>query len=110
YRQGERAGIGQAAGSRDPLAWFGRHWDRGYAGLEHVYRHMLAVSLRMRWLVILLAVVSFVGGVALVPLGFLSTEFLPSDDSGRVQVSVELPAGSSLSVTSDVTKIGRAHV
>jgi HAE1 family hydrophobic/amphiphilic exporter-1 len=103
YRQGQGAGIGHAAGSRHPLAWFARHWDRAYTGLEHIYRRVLSVSLRMRWLVVGVAVVSLVAGVALVPLGILSTEFLPSDDSGRIQVNVELPAGSSLSVTSDVT-------
>ena len=52
-------------------------------------------------LVVGLAELSLVAGMSLAPLGFLSTEYLPTDDAGRVQLSVDMPAGSPLSVTSD---------
>jgi HAE1 family hydrophobic/amphiphilic exporter-1 len=103
YRQGQGAGIGHAANSRHPLAGFARVWDAVYARLERAYEHVLRTSLRVRWLVVLVAIATFVGGIALVPLGFLATEYLPRDDAGRVQLTLDMPPGTSLAVTSDVT-------
>jgi HAE1 family hydrophobic/amphiphilic exporter-1 len=105
YRAGQGGGASHASDSRHPLARFSRVWDAAYAGLERGYAHVLRASLRVRWLVVGLAILAFVGGVALVPLGILSTEYLPSDDSGRVQVTVEMPAGSSLAATSDAAAL-----
>ena len=102
YRQGPQ-GAGHAADSRHILAIFARVWDGAYARLERIYERVLRRSLGLRWLVVGLAVLSFAAGVALVPLGILSTEYLPSDDSGRVQISVDMPAGSSLAITSETT-------
>jgi HAE1 family hydrophobic/amphiphilic exporter-1 len=101
YRAGQGGGASHAAGSRHPLARFARVWDALYARLERGYARVLRASLRVRWLVVGLAVLAFAGGVSLVPLGILSTEYLPNDDSGRVLVTLELPAGSSLEVTNE---------
>jgi HAE1 family hydrophobic/amphiphilic exporter-1 len=103
YRKGA-AGIGHAEGSRNPLALFSRVWDAGYSRLEKAYERALRVSLRVRWLVIGGAIASFAGGVMLVTTGLLSTEFLPQDDSGRVSITIEMPAGTPLAATSDATQ------
>ncbi|HLZ27127.1 MAG TPA: efflux RND transporter permease subunit [Chloroflexota bacterium] len=49
------------------------------------------------------AVLSFVGGIMLVTTGVLSSEYLPSDDSGRLALDIEMPAGTPLAATSDAT-------
>ena len=48
-------------------------------------------------------------GIALFILGMvfafnLGTEFFPSEDQGRLRVELELPADTSLEVTTDITK------
>jgi HAE1 family hydrophobic/amphiphilic exporter-1 len=100
YRRGS---AGHAATSRHPLAYFSRGWDAGYARFEALYRSILRASLRVRWLVVALAISTFVGGVLLVTTGLLSTEFLPRDDSGRVLLNIEMPAGTPLAATSQAT-------
>jgi HAE1 family hydrophobic/amphiphilic exporter-1 len=103
YRPGSGGGASHAAGSRHPLALFARVWDRGYAGLERAYARVLSGSLRFRWLVVVLAVASFVGGLSLPQLGLLSTEAFPADDIGQVEMTIEMPAGTPLAATSAAT-------
>jgi hydrophobic/amphiphilic exporter-1 (mainly G- bacteria), HAE1 family len=103
FHKGLSGGIGHAAGSRHPLARFARVWDAGYANLETFYERVLRSSLRVRWLVVALAIGSFVGGIMLVTSGLLSTEYLPQDDSGRILLNVEMPAGTPLTATTDAT-------
>jgi HAE1 family hydrophobic/amphiphilic exporter-1 len=100
YRLGN---VGHSSTSRHPLAYFARAWDAGYGRLERIYEAVLRASLRVRWLVIGLALATFAGGIMLVTTGLLSTEFLPRDDSGRVQLNIEMPAGTPLAVTSQAT-------
>ena len=103
YRKDQPGGIGHAADSRHPLALFSRAWDAGYARLEQFYESALRASLRVRWLVVAGAIVSFAGGIMLVTTGLLSSEFLPQDDGGRIQLNIEMPAGTPLAATSDAT-------
>jgi HAE1 family hydrophobic/amphiphilic exporter-1 len=73
----------------------------GLKGLVRLYRRILrfAISRVGRWLVLAGGVATFVGAIALVATGVVSTEFLPPTDSGEVQVTLELPAGASLDAT-----------
>jgi hydrophobic/amphiphilic exporter-1 (mainly G- bacteria), HAE1 family len=103
FRPGQGGGIGHAANSRHPLALFARAWDAGYGRLEKAYEQTLRASLRVRWLVVALAIASFAGGIMLVTTGLLSTEYLPRDDAGRVAIDIEMPAGTPLAATSDAT-------
>jgi hydrophobic/amphiphilic exporter-1 (mainly G- bacteria), HAE1 family len=103
YRSGISGGAGHAAGSRHPLALFARAWDAGYARLASAYERVLGTSLRFRWIVVALAIASFVGGVSLPALGLLSTEAFPADDIGQVELTVEMPAGTPLASTSAAT-------
>jgi HAE1 family hydrophobic/amphiphilic exporter-1 len=104
YRRGQGGGASHAAGSRHLLARFARVWDAGYARLQAAYGRALRTSLGFRWGVVALAIISLVGGIALVPLGFLSTEFLPQDDAGWIQLTLEMPAGTTLNATNDATR------
>ncbi|HEY0583323.1 MAG TPA: efflux RND transporter permease subunit, partial [Chloroflexota bacterium] len=103
YRPGQGGGASHKAGSRHPLAAFARTWDAGFARLQVGYGRALQTSLRYRWGVVLVAIASFIGGLALVLFGVLSTEFLPQDDAGVVLIGLEMPAGTTLGTTSAAT-------
>ncbi len=66
---------------------------KGYGGL-------LAVSLKLRWLVILIAVALLGLGVFL--FGQTGSEFLPEIDDGRVMIKLILPAGTSVEKTNGI--------
>ena len=94
-----KGGAIHARVSHHPLAMFGRVWDAGYEYVLRAYRAALGFSLHHRWIVLVGAIASFAGGIALVALGVLSSEFMPRDDGGQVQVTIELPPGTALNVT-----------
>ncbi|MGM0674982.1 MAG: efflux RND transporter permease subunit [Spirochaetota bacterium] len=77
-----------------------RPWGFVMGGLQSFYTGLLRVSLRHRWVVLLVAVGLFVGGaMTLLSLGM---ELLPKMDSGTSFITVETPTGSSLEETEDV--------
>jgi HAE1 family hydrophobic/amphiphilic exporter-1 len=82
--------------SNSPLARFGRRWDRGFSGLELRYERVLGWSLRHRLVILGVTMASIVLGVGLLATGRVSTEFIPSADSGYFTVSTEAPPGTSL--------------
>src|SRR5205807_6432437 len=94
---------GEANGepTRNPLKLFGRAWDRGYERLAHAYSRVLRVAIGgwARWAVVGVGVLSFVAGILLVSTGLLGTEFMPEADNGEMQVTIEMPAGTTLDVT-----------
>src|SRR5205823_11039249 len=63
-----------------------------------------AIGRWSRFLIVGLGLLSFVGGIALVTTGVLSTEFFPDADNGELQVNVEMPAGTTLEVTNSATQ------
>ncbi|MFN8638749.1 MAG: efflux RND transporter permease subunit [Dehalococcoidia bacterium] len=75
---------------------FGKWWDRGFARLENAYRVTLIYSLRLRFVVLLLAGASLVAGISLVTTGAVPVEFVPNSDEGFFIVSTEAPPGTSL--------------
>ncbi|PUU89218.1 MAG: hydrophobic/amphiphilic exporter-1 (mainly G- bacteria), HAE1 family [Halanaerobium sp.] len=55
----------------------------------------------IRWVVIILLVIMLIGSLALIPqIGF---EFMPSTDQGSFSVNYELPAGTALSRSNEVS-------
>lgn len=94
-----RPGSGLGHG-RDPVSRFIRAWDRFYVGLEGGYRRTLAWSLEHRRVPLLATGVVFAASLAL--FGFVGGGFFPQIDSAKVQVSIELPAGTSLARTREV--------
>lgn len=75
--------------------------ERALTWLDDLYRRTIRWALNHRALTILGAVVSLVGAFALVPM--LGFEFIPPEDRGQFQVNVELPTGSSLAQSAEVT-------
>ena len=80
--------------------WLGRIMDR----VEHfidwvhrVYDDILAWSLSHRKSVLAIALVTFLGSFAIVPL--VGTEFIPEADEGLLSLRLNTPVGSSLEYT-----------
>jgi HAE1 family hydrophobic/amphiphilic exporter-1 len=61
--------------------------------------HVLRWGLAHPFLVLGVCVVSFVGSVALVPLGFIGEEFIPPEDRGEIFLQIAYPTGTPLSTT-----------
>ena len=66
-----------------------------------IYRKALSRVLKHRWVVVVLLVIMLIGSLALIPqIGF---EFMPSTDQGAFSVSYELPVGTALSRSNEVS-------
>ncbi|OGQ05003.1 MAG: hypothetical protein A2026_05135, partial [Deltaproteobacteria bacterium RBG_19FT_COMBO_46_12] len=76
-----------------------RFFDRSYEKLENQYRGALTFCLNHRGLIVLTAVVIFVGSIGL--LSLLKSEFIPKSDQSRFTVRIETPTGSTLHYTDD---------
>jgi len=79
---------------------FAKGWDKGYEGLAGSYKRMIAWSLRHRWVVVVLSVLAFAGGMML--FGFIGNDFFPESDENFLLVNVKLPPGTSLQKTDEV--------
>lgn len=90
-----------AAEQKGVLGVIGRRWEAWYSRLLRAYLSALKWSLAHGWVVIAVAVISFLGAVALVPLGVIGNEFLPTQDQGEFNLMVEMPPGTSLAATNE---------
>jgi HAE1 family hydrophobic/amphiphilic exporter-1 len=68
--------------------------EKGFDKVFDRYRPLLALALRNRWKVIVIAAASVVAGLAL--FAVLGKEFLPNEDQGRYMVRLETPIDYSL--------------
>lgn len=73
--------------------------DKSMEWLGRVYRRILGWSLRFRWLVLLIAALSFVGTIGILVSGKIGSEFLPEPDLSEILVEVTTPSGSSIDYT-----------
>src|SRR5262249_11141186 len=74
-------------------------------GIRRSYGATLAWVLRHRWVPVLVAIMTLVAAIAMVPMGLIKFEFIPQSDNGQVAMTVEMPPGSSLDATENVLKI-----
>ncbi|MBP6252175.1 MAG: efflux RND transporter permease subunit, partial [Rubrivivax sp.] len=72
-------------------------FERLTEGLGQVYQRVLAWSLRHPLATVAVAVVTFAGSLALIPV--LGAEFVPKADFSETQVNFETPVGSALATT-----------
>ncbi|MBJ3775656.1 efflux RND transporter permease subunit [Acuticoccus mangrovi] len=72
----------------------------GPSRLQRAYVRFVALAVRRRWIVIPTALGVFAVSLSLATT--IPTEFLPSEDTGRLAVSIELPPGSPLAETKRV--------
>lgn len=75
--------------------------ERVLTGLDNGYRWIIRWALNNRTITITLAVASLFGAFSLA--GKLGSEFVPAEDRGQFNVLVELPTGSSLAQSAELT-------
>ncbi|MBD5604483.1 MAG: efflux RND transporter permease subunit, partial [Candidatus Eremiobacteraeota bacterium] len=87
------------------IDWF----TKGFDGLRDWYRFKaLEWGLRYGWLVAVFCLVSFAGAMALVPLGIVGEEFVPTTDRGLIYVQSTYPIGTPVTQVRDgIYKIER---
>ena len=71
--------------------WFDRQAER--------YKTVIAWALDHRWSMVALAVLSFVGALALPALGIIGGSFFPVQDVSEFNILIEAPPGSNLEYT-----------
>ena len=71
--------------------------ERVFNGLDNLYRRVLGWALRQRWLVLLLALISFLAAIPI--FNGLPRELAPQADEGRFLVGIRTPLGSSITYT-----------
>ncbi len=76
-------------------------WGKGLEKLDNFYRKVLVWVLRHKKRTIVLVVACFIATLACAPLaGF---DFMPETDEGSASISIELPKGSKLEQTQNIT-------
>ena len=80
---------------------FFRLWNRGMNGLERGYTWILSWSLKHLWVNVLVAIILIVGAVFLA--GTLGGEFIPKSNGDFIIIGVELPPGTTLAETDEIT-------
>ncbi|MGB8319652.1 MAG: efflux RND transporter permease subunit [Ignavibacteriaceae bacterium] len=83
---------------------FGDLFEKMYNKLSGHYIEILKWGLSKKWAVITISVVLFVGALALVPAGFIGSEFITQTDRGEFAVILELSPGSTVENTNLVTQ------
>ena len=84
---------------RGPLGRAIHQFEIFFDWLGRRYRGLLKVALRWRKMTLMVAVLAFVGGLALFPV--VGAEFVPPADNSEVQVDLELPVGTPLDRTAE---------
>jgi HAE1 family hydrophobic/amphiphilic exporter-1 len=80
------------------IDWFTRGFDK----VRDWYRFTaLEWGLRFGWVVALFCFLSFVGAMALVPLGVVGEEFVPTTDRGQIYVQSTYPIGTPVTQVRD---------
>ncbi|WP_438031859.1 efflux RND transporter permease subunit [Sorangium sp. So ce204] len=94
--------------SREGRSRLGRLVDRGFEALSRGYGWLLARALRFPVAVVLLGALLFAG--AIVAMQRLPTEFVPSQDQGRLLVRLQTAVGSDIEETDRLFRRAEAAV
>ncbi len=80
--------------------WIIVQFTHGFDRVRNWYAHsVLPWGLRNKAIVIAVCLVSFVGALALVPLGLVGEEFVPAQDRGELFIQLQYPVGTPLAQT-----------
>ncbi|TCL72395.1 HAE1 family hydrophobic/amphiphilic exporter-1 [Hydrogenispora ethanolica] len=83
---------------------FGLWFEAKYNRMVESYLQLLNWCLENRGKVLLLVGALFVAVLALIPAGFIGSEFMPSADQGQLTVKIELPTRAKLEQTNQMTE------
>ncbi|MEW5960675.1 MAG: efflux RND transporter permease subunit, partial [Chloroflexota bacterium] len=94
-----------------PITWlwakFIGLWEAFFTGLAHVYGVILRFALKNLFtqvVVVVIAAVALYGGIYLAGSGAITSEMLPQEDDGQINISLELPAGTNLAGTNQAAQ------
>jgi multidrug efflux pump subunit AcrB len=76
--------------------------EAGFRAIDNGYAWLIDKALRVRWLVVLVAVGLFAASI--LGVGKLGSEFFPNADSGEIHVTLDLPADTRLEETARVSR------
>jgi len=79
--------------------FFGKLVDKSFNGLAVGYHAALSKALDKRWLVVIFAVIFFIGSLFFARI--IRKEFVPSQDISMLMCRLQTPVGSSIDFTSD---------
>jgi HAE1 family hydrophobic/amphiphilic exporter-1 len=80
--------------------WIIVQFTHGFDRVRNWYTHgVLPWGLNNKALVIGVCVASFIGSLALVPLGIVGEEFVPAQDRGEIFIQLQYPVGTPLEKT-----------
>lgn len=74
--------------------------QRALDKLDVKYAQFINWAVRHRWTMVIMASVFFL--VSLLPAGFIGTDYIPAQDSGRISATVNLPVGTRMEITKQV--------
>ncbi|WP_437630480.1 efflux RND transporter permease subunit [Sorangium sp. So ce854] len=94
--------------SREGRSRVGQLVDRGFEALARAYGWTLARALRFPLVVVLLGALLFAGAIAVMQR--LPTEFVPSQDQGRLLVRLQTAVGSDIDETDRLFRRAEAFV
>ena len=83
-------------------SYFGKAWDWLFDGLAYVYAGLIQLIVRswlVQVLVLLISAAALVGTGFLVVTGAISMEMMPTEDDGKLSISLDLPPGTPLEST-----------
>jgi HAE1 family hydrophobic/amphiphilic exporter-1 len=87
------------------MARFGSWFERFFESFTKDYLYVLKWSLEHRLSVLLIAAALFFVSILLIPAGFIGSEFMATgNDQGQYTVSLELPQGTKLTQTDQITR------
>jgi len=93
--------------SKNPLRYFFLLWDKIYGFFEKAYSAAIRMSLKIRWLVIIIAIICFIGSLQVAKQ--IGSELITESDRSEVVITLEMTPGTSLSETvmivEDIEKI-----
>jgi len=110
-----------SSGGRSWLARFGQKWNAGFERIGSSYRRLLEHGLNgrvlrflptgkrrrgigARWLIIAIGLLSLVAGLGTLATGRIGFDIFPSGDQSEVDLTVTMPAATSLSRTDEVVR------
>ena len=98
---------------RNPIARTLDRFNQWFNRMAIKYKSVIAWALDHRVAMVLIAVGSFVGALALPAVGLVGASFFGSEDQSEVNIAIETPPGSNLAYTrikaEEAARMARAH-
>ena len=98
---------------RNPIARALDRFNAWFNRLAEKYKGLIAWALDHRTAMVLIAIGSFIGALALPALGLVGASFFGTEDQSEVIIAIETPPGSNLAYTQikaeEAARMARAH-